>query len=90
MTAKYKCFTVPLQTVPSHQDLHCLPLLLIFDLNPYLQQWMCPNSKMEESMSETQGERVKTIEKSRPSFESLRQLHTLKTGYLLIWYYASH
>ena len=30
-------------------------LLFIFDWNPYLQQWMCPNSEMEESMSETWG-----------------------------------
>ena len=30
-------------------------LLLIFDRNPYLQQWMCPNSEIEESMSETRG-----------------------------------
>ena len=29
-------------------------LLLIFDWKPYLQQWMCPNSEMEESMSTTE------------------------------------
>ena len=39
----------------SHQDLHCLPLFLILDWNTYLQQRMCPNSEMEESMSGTQG-----------------------------------
>ena len=36
-------------------DLHCFPFcLLIFDQNPYLQQWMCPTSEMEESILETQ------------------------------------
>ena len=30
-------------------------LLLHFDWNPCLQQWMCPNSELEESMSETWG-----------------------------------
>ena len=30
-------------------------LLLNFDWNPYLQQWMCPNVEMEESLSETRG-----------------------------------
>ena len=28
-------------------------LLLSFDWNPYSQQWMCPNSEMEEFVSET-------------------------------------
>ena len=37
---------------PSHQDLHCLPLLL--NRNPYLHQWMCPNSGMEDTIPETQ------------------------------------
>ena len=30
-------------------------LLLICQWNPYLQQWVCPKSEMEESMSENQG-----------------------------------
>ena len=28
-------------------------LLLIIDSNPYLQQWMCLNSELEEPISET-------------------------------------
>ena len=40
---------------PSHQDPHFAILLLIFDWNPYLQQEICPNSEMEESISDTQG-----------------------------------
>ena len=40
---------------PSHQDLHCLPFLSIFDWHSYLQEWMCPYSEMDESISETQG-----------------------------------
>ena len=36
---------------PSHQDLH----FLLFDSRiPYLQQWMCPYSKTEECIAETQ------------------------------------
>ena len=34
-------------------------LLLIFLLNLYLQDWMCPNSGMDEPISETQVERFK-------------------------------
>ena len=35
-----------------HLDLHCLPFcFFIFDRHPHLQQWMCPNSEMEESIS---------------------------------------
>ena len=37
---------------------HHEPLIMIytvFEWNPYLQQWTCPNLEMEESMSETQG-----------------------------------
>ena len=33
--------------------------LVNFVLAPDLRQWSCPNSKMEESTSETEGERVK-------------------------------
>ena len=42
------------ETVSSGSTL-LLILLLIFDWNPFLQQWLCPNSEMEESISETQG-----------------------------------
>ena len=35
--------------------------LLIFDSNPYLQQWVSPSSEMEESISETQCEMVNTL-----------------------------
>ena len=30
-----------------------------FWVNPYLQQWMCPNLEMEEFMSNSGGEKVK-------------------------------
>ena len=30
-------------------------MLFIFNWIPYSQQWLCPNSEMEESISETQG-----------------------------------
>ena len=33
-------------------------LLLMFDRNPCLQQWICPNSEMEESMSKTRVKRL--------------------------------
>ena len=38
---------------PSHQDLHCL-LFWIY----YLQQWVYPNSEIEESLQTLRGERV--------------------------------
>ena len=41
---------------PSHHDLHCLLFLfLIFDVSPYLQQWMCPNSKDERVHCRNEG-----------------------------------
>ena len=48
----------PARDEPSSGSTLFAILLLIFDWNPYLQQWTCPNSKMQESMSETQGERI--------------------------------
>ena len=32
----------------SHKDLLFAILFLSWDWNPYLQQWICPNSRMEE------------------------------------------
>ena len=43
-----------LQAVSSGSKLFAI-LLLIFDPNPYLQKWVCPNSDMEEPISEIQG-----------------------------------
>ena len=40
---------------PSHLDLLCLPFLFEFRLKPYFHQWICPNSRLEESTTETQG-----------------------------------
>ena len=37
----------------SHQDQHCLPKCSGLDGNPSLLQWTCPDSRMEESISET-------------------------------------
>ena len=36
-------------------------LLLILDWNSYFQQWKCPNAELEESISETRGDRIKHI-----------------------------
>ena len=38
----------------SHQALHCLPFCYWFLTENLLQQWLCPNSEMEESISDTQ------------------------------------
>ena len=60
---------VPLQTVQiqmrrlviSHHLIriytvyHSVFFFFFFYWNPYLQQWMCPNSEMKESISDTQG-----------------------------------
>ena len=38
----------------------CLSVLAL-QLSPFWQQWMCPNVKMEEPISETRSERVKLL-----------------------------
>ena len=35
---------------PGHQDLQFTITLLIWDWNPYLQKWVCPNSEKEKFM----------------------------------------
>ena len=39
----------------SYQGLTVCHSIIDFWLNPYLQQWMCLNSEMDEPTSETQG-----------------------------------
>ena len=48
-----------IQTVSSGSSLFAIPFL-IFHSNPYLQEWMCPNSEIEESLLKT-GERVNRV-----------------------------
>ena len=39
----------------SHLDLHFLPFYSCFQLLTFWQQWVSPNAKIEESISETLG-----------------------------------
>ena len=38
---------------PSHQDLYSLKYIEIHFRNSYIQQWICPNSEMDETTSGT-------------------------------------
>ena len=53
-TARYEPSHLTLQCLPSESTLFAI-LVLNLDRNPYLHQWVRPNSKMEESKSESKG-----------------------------------